>query len=171
MSRGLHRLNSLSLADAEAGLRECCGSTKWAHRMAHLRPFQSVEQLLDSADRVWGELKPEDWLEAFRCHPKIGEKKAASAQPSQTSGWSSNEQSGTRGARAELLDALAKANRAYEDRFSYIFIVCATGKSAEEMLALLEERLHNAPGSEIRIAAEEQRRITRLRLEKFLRGE
>jgi len=176
LTRGLDRLNSLSREEAETGLLKCCGSVKWAQRMAQLRPFQTAEELHDSASRVWWELQQEDWLEAFRQHPqigekKIGEKKAAVAKAPQTSKWAGDEQSGTRNARPELLDALAQANRKYQERFGYIFIVCATGKSAEEMLALLEQRLHNAPAAEIRIAAEEQSKITRLRLEKLLRGE
>ena len=171
MTRGLDRLNSLSREEAEAGFLKCCGSAKWAQRMAQLRPFQTAEQLHDSAGRVWWGLQQEDWVEAFRQHPKIGEKKAAVAQTPRTSQWAREEQSGTRNARPELLDALAQANRKYQQRFGYIFIVCATGKSAEEMLALLEQRLHNAPAAEILIAAEEQSKITRLRLEKLLRGE
>ena len=171
MPAGFDHLNELPLEEAEAAFLKCCASARWSHRMAHLCPFQSVEQLLDSADRVWGELKSGDWLEAFQQHPKIGEKRAAAAQTPQAGDWASDEQLGMRNARAELLDSLTKANRAYEDRFGYIFIVCATGKTAEEMLALLKQRLHNAPDAEIRIAAEEQRRITRLRLEKLLRGE
>ncbi len=138
--------------------------------MAHLRPFPGPEKLLEAADRVWWELQPEDWLEAFRSHPRIGEKASARGS-AQARRWSSAEQSGTRDARPELMEAVVKANRAYEARFGYIFIVCATGKSAEEMLALLEQRLQNDPGAEIRVAAEEQRKITRLRLEKLLRGE
>jgi OHCU decarboxylase len=171
LTRGLDRLNSLSREEAEAGFLKCCGSAEWAQRMAQLRPFQTPEQLHDSAGRVWWGLQQEDWLEAFRQHSKIGEKKAAGAQTARTSQWAREEQSGTRNARLELLDALAQANRKYQERFGYIFIVCATGKSAEEMLALLEQRLHNAPAAEILIAAEEQSKITRLRLEKLLRGE
>jgi OHCU decarboxylase len=171
LTRGLDRLNSLSREEAEAGFLKCCGSAEWAQRMAQLRPFQTPVQLYDSAGRVWCGLQQEDWLEAFRQHSKIGEKKAAVAQTPRTSKWAREEQSGTRNARPELLDALAQANRKYQERFGYIFIVCATGKSAEEMLALLEQRLHNAPAAEILIAAEEQSKITRLRLEKLLRGE
>lgn len=124
---------------------------------------------METADRVWWELGPEDWLEAFRGHPKIGERASADGAL-ETRRWSSAEQSGTRGARADVLEALANANRTYEARFGYIFIVCAAGKSAEEMLALLDQRLQNDPGAEIRVAAEEQCKITRLRLEKLLRG-
>ncbi len=138
--------------------------------MAQLRPFPDPEKLLEAADRVWRELGADDWLEAFRSHPRIGEKAPANDSP-QARRWSSAEQSGTRDARPNVLERLAEANRAYEVRFGYIFIVCATGKSGEEMLALLEQRLQNDPGREIHVAAEEQPKITRLRLEKLLRGE
>lgn len=171
LTDGLGRLNSSSLQEAEAEFRKCCGSSEWARRMAQLRPFRTVEQLLDSAGRVWEQLDERDWLEAFRRHPKIGEKKAAATQVPQSSAWAGEEQAGTQRAAAKILDALSHANRKYENRFGFIFIVCATGKSAAEMLALLEQRLHNSPAAEIRIAAEEQSKITRLRLEKLLRGE
>ncbi len=170
MNAGLARLNAFTLQEAETHLRKCCGSKSWARRMVHLRPFPGPEKLLQAADRVWWELQPEDWLEAFRHHPRIGGK-ASARESARSRRWSSAEQSGTRGVRPELMEALAIANRAYEARFGYVFIVCATGKSAEEMLALLDQRLQNDPGAEIRVAAEEQRKITRLRLEKLLRGE
>ncbi len=171
MNEGLERLNRLPVEEAEADLRKCCGSGNWARRLAALRPLSSVEQLLAAADRVWWQLAPGDWLEVFHGHPKIGESKAAASLSAEAQRWSSAEQAGTQGTRRELLEALAAGNRAYEARFGYIFIVCATGKTAEEMLALLAQRLQNDPGAEIRIAAEEQRKITRLRLEKLLRGE
>src|SRR5260370_13543635 len=164
-------MNAVSGEEAEAVFVKCCGSEEGAKRMAQLGLFQTAEQLHDSAGRVWWGLQQEDWLEAFRQHSKIGEKKAAVAQTPRTSQWAGEEQSGTRNARPELLDALAQANRKYQERFGYIFVVCATRKSAEEMLALLEQRLHNAPAAEIRIAAEEQSKITRLRLEKLFLGE
>ena len=122
-----------------------------------------------TSDRIWWELGPKDWLEAFSRHPKIGDSAAARAGSAQTQRWSSEEQAGVRSASQEVLAALAEANRAYQDRFGYIFIVCATGKTSEEMLALLRHRFQNDPGAELPIAAEEQRKITRLRLEKFLR--
>jgi OHCU decarboxylase len=136
--------------------------------MAAERPFEVVAELLESTDRIWWELEPKDWLEAFSHHPKIGEKRAAPAQSSEAARWSEQEQVGTRNAREELLRELAALNRAYEERFGFIFIVCATGKTTEEMLALLRERLGNDLDTELRIAAEEQRRITHLRLRKLL---
>jgi len=127
--------------------------------MAEGRPFQSLAELLETGDRIWWSLRPEDWLEAFAAHPRIGEK---------GSRWSEQEQAEARGADAETLAALVEANRLYESRFDHIFIVCATGKTAAEILALLRERLPNDPDAELRIAAEEQRKITHLRLEKLL---
>lgn len=169
MEAELERLNALSAKKAEAELLKCCGSANWARRMVHRRPFQGMTQLLETADHIWRDLRREDWLEAFSRHPKIGER-AAQAGSDLTSGWSAQEQAGARGTRQEVLSALAEANCAYQARFGYIFIICATGKSAEEMLALLQKRLQNDPGAELRIAAEEQCKITRLRLEKLLRS-
>ncbi len=173
MTQGIARLNALSPEETLAELLKCCGSTNWARRMAQQRPFptggDAMRRLLDSADRVWWDLGREDWLEAFSRHPRIGEKAAAKDASAETRRWSEEEQSGTRSAREQVLAALAKANRAYEQRFGYIFIVCATGKGSEEMLALLQQRLQNDPGAELRIAAEEQRRITHLRLQKLCR--
>jgi len=168
---GVARLNGVSREEAERLLLGCCGSTNWARRMVERRPFQGTSELEETADRVWRELGREDWLEAFGRHPKIGEKAAAHSASAQTRRWSEEEQAGTKAARQDVLAALVEANRAYEARFGYIFIVCATGKSSEEMLALLQDRLQNDPDTELRVAAEEQRRITRLRLEKLLRTE
>lgn len=168
---GIARLNAASREEAERLLLGCCGSTNWARGMVERRPFRGISELQETADQVWWELGREDWLEAFSRHPKIGERAAAHSTPAQTRRWSEEEQAGATGARQDVLATLAEANRAYEARFGYIFIVCATGKSSEEMLALLEDRLQNDPDTELRVAAEEQRRITRLRLEKLLRTE
>ena len=136
--------------------------------MTAARPFANVDELLTKADSTWRSLSSEDWLEAFRAHPKIGEKKAAAAQSEEARKWSAQEQSGISDAAAETMAALAAGNRDYEQRFGFIFIVCATGKSSEEMLAILQARLQNDAETEIAVAAEEQRKITRLRLEKLL---
>jgi OHCU decarboxylase len=161
-------LNSLSPAQAEAEFLKCCGSTRWAQAMTATRPFKSIDDLLAKADSVWWSLDREDWLEAFRAHPKIGEKKAAVAQSEQARSWSAQEQSGTAGGAAEIVAALAECNREYEQRFGFIYIVCAAGKSSEEMLAILKRRIQNDGETELPSAAEEQRKITRLRLEKLL---
>ena len=168
LTTGLDQLNSLSDTRAEAELLKCCGSTCWASAMTVTRPFKTIDDLLAKADSIWWSLSEEDWLEAFRAHPKIGEKKAAVAQSGEARSWSAQEQSGTEGAAAETKAALAAGNQEYKQRFGFIFIVCATGKSSEEMLTILNARMQNDPGTELRIAAEEQRKITRLRLEKLL---
>jgi OHCU decarboxylase len=162
------KLNRLSMDEARAALLACCGSTRWASEMAALRPFWDVGQLLNIGGRVWRELPKEDWLEAFRAHPKIGEKKAEKDTGAESRAWSEGEQSRTRAAPAETLDALAEANQEYEERFGFIFIICATGKTADEMLAILRGRINNDPETELRVAATEQWRITELRLRKFL---
>ena len=165
---GLRRLNSLPASDATAELLKCCGSTEWARRLSAERPFKSLDEWIDSSDHVWWSLQPRDWLEAFRSHPKIGEKKAASEVAVEAQKWSEDEQSGVRNSVPETTAALAELNREYEEKFGHIFIVCASGKSSEEMLAILRERLGNGPEKELQIAAEEQAKITRLRLAKLL---
>ena len=162
------KLNRLSVEEARAALLACCGSTRWAEAVAALRPFWDVGQLLNIGGRVWRELPREDWLEAFRAHPKIGESKAEQETGAEAQRWAEGEQARARDASDETLTALAAANREYEERFGFIFIVCATGKSAEEMLALLRGRINNDPETELRVAAAEQWRITELRLKKFL---
>ncbi|MDB4951944.1 MAG: Allantoicase [Gemmatimonadetes bacterium] len=164
---GLERLNALPADEADAEMRRCCGSPEWARRMAAARPFVSEEELLDAADATWDALPPEEWLAAFRAHPRIGERKAERPQAG-TAAWSAQEQAGVGDADADTRAALAEANRAYEERFGWIFLVCATGRTAGEMLASARARLDNEPDDELRVAADEQRRITRLRLEKLL---
>lgn len=164
----LDRLNSLPAADAERELLACCGSREWARRVAAARPFPGAAALLDDADALWGELGEADWREAFRSHPRIGERRAEAAQSERERAWSAGEQAGMDTAADDARRALAEGNREYEERFGFIYIVCATGRSADEMLGLLQRRLANDPADEIRVAAEEQRRITRLRLEKLL---
>jgi len=163
-------LNALPDAEAQAELRSCCGSTRWTREVAEARPFASVEELLEVADGVWWSLDNEDWLEAFRAHPRIGERKPAAGGATGTERWSAQEQSGMQRSQEEVRAALARGNQEYEDRFGHIFLVCATGKSGEEMLAILQERLGNDPEPELLVAAEEQRKITHLRLEKLLRS-
>jgi OHCU decarboxylase len=168
LSEAFEHLNSWPRERAEAELLKCCGSSRWARQMTAARPFQDEQELLEKADHIWWSLDGEDWLEAFSHHPKIGEKKAAQAQSAEARRWSEHEQAGATRAATQTLLALAEANRAYERRFGFIFIVCATGKTAAEMLELCEGRLNNAADVELRIAAEEQRRITQLRLKKLL---
>src|SRR6185503_1530551 len=161
-------LNSLPPNAAEAELLKCCGSKHWAQRMVAARPFTDLSQLIESGDRIWWSLTPADWLEAFHSHPKIGEKKAAVAVAREAQQWSEAEQAGVRGAAAETTAALAELNEIYQKKFGYILIVCATGKSSEEMLQILRARLPHDKDEELRIAAAEQAKITELRLRKLL---
>ena len=150
-----------TLDDAKSGLLSCCGSAKWVDAIAKARPFANWDDLAALADRIWSKLGSEDWMEAFRAHPRIGEKKAKAR-------WASDEQSGTSGASQETMNALAEGNRQYEKKFGHIYLVCATGRNADDMLANLRERMKNDAATELRVAAEEQRRITALRLEKLV---
>jgi 2-oxo-4-hydroxy-4-carboxy-5-ureidoimidazoline decarboxylase len=159
------RLDTASEADARALLARCCGSTRWVDRMLSRRPFGSAAALFDTARDVWFALEPADWREAFGHHPKIGDREALRTRFAATQSLSAREQAGVAGAAYDVLDALAEGNAHYERRFGFIFIVCATGKTAEEMLGLLRSRLDNEPGREIQIAAAEQAKITRLRLD------
>ena len=168
MEQGIERLNNLSAGEAEAELLKCCGSTRWAREVAARRPFGRADELLDAADEVWRALDVSDWLEAFSRHPKIGGQQAAGGQTPKERAWSAEEQSGVTAAGEAAREELARLNREYEERFGYIFIVCAAGKTPAEMLSLLRGRLHNDGGAEIEIAAGEQRLITRLRLRKLL---
>lgn len=169
MKRDLEWLNSLTEDEAFKEFQACCGSRSWATEMVNARPFDNVDQLKTVARDVWWKLESSDWLEAFRSHPKIGQKKPEAAASQKAQQWSGQEQSGVQNAARQTMDSIAQLNEEYEARFGYIFIVCATGKSSEEMLAILQERLANDPGDELRIAAQEQTKITELRLEKLMR--
>ena len=136
--------------------------------MTEARPFTSLDTLLASADDIWWSLDRNDWLEAFRSHPKIGEKKAADPVSTQAHQWSGQEQSGVATASQETVDSLATLNRAYEEKFGFIFIICATGKTSGEMLTALRERIEHDAADELPIAAAEQSKITALRLKKLL---
>lgn len=162
-ANGLGRLNALSPHAAERMLLAVCGSREWARSMAAARPFPSVEAALDASDRTWGALSASDWNEALASHSRIGDRAAT--------GTAAREQSAALGASPEIQAALARANAEYEEHFGRIFVVCAAGRSAREMLALCRQRLHNDPETELSAAAEEQRKINRLRLEALARGE
>jgi len=157
MTSGLERLNALGDEEAEEELRRFCGSREWARRMARARPFPDPSRAIEAAERIWGSLGKEEWGEAFRAHPRIGERRA--------SGREAAEQAGAQAAPTSVLADLADGNRLYEERFGHVFLVFATGKTGAEMLELLRQRLGNDPETELRIAAEEQRKITRRRLE------
>ena len=161
-------LNDMPADRAAPLLQSCCGAHAWVQTMLARRPFTSLDTLLDMADTVWWSLKHEDWLEAFAHHPRLGEQRAQSDTTSMARNWSADEQSRVAAAATDVLAALANANREYEARFGYICIICATAKSADEILAITRGRLSNTPSVELRIAAEEQRKITRLRLERLV---
>lgn len=167
MSAGLQQLNDSSREEAVSELLKCCGSESWANRVTDERPFHDLDSLLRTSDRIWLALDASDWLEAFGHHPRIGERKAARDVSDQSQRWSEEEQSGAGTSSEVAMRELIAANSEYESRFGFIFIVCATGKSTKEMLALLKERLKNETDKELRVAAEEQRRITNLRLKKL----
>ena len=164
----MNRLNEQAADGAQAEFLKCCGSRRWADMMTEARPFADLESLLAKAGSVWWSLSQDDWLEAFRAHPRIGQKKAAATQSQQAQSWSAQEQSGVQDSAFQTKAELAERNTAYEARFGFIFIVCATGKSAGDMLSILNRRLQNDSATELRIAAEEQRKITELRLRKLL---
>jgi allantoicase len=164
----LERFNRLPKKQAVKHLLDCCGSTKWATQMADQRPFPDPAALFQSAKSVWSALPREDWLEAFRHHPAIGATRANAKRSPTASRWSASEQSTAQAASREVLAALLSENNAYAQKFGYVFLICATGKSSEEILHALRQRISNNPETELRIAAEEQDKITRLRLEKLL---
>jgi 2-oxo-4-hydroxy-4-carboxy-5-ureidoimidazoline decarboxylase len=163
----INRINNLSDDEIKKELSLCCGSTKWVEQMIKRRPFQSEDELLDTAEKIWFNLSKEDWLEAFSHHPKIGDINSLKEKFANTKQWAEGEQSGVKTASSDILIELAEGNKLYEEKFGYIFIVCATGKSASEMLSILKERLNNDPSTEIKISAEEQNKITKIRLQKL----
>jgi allantoicase len=165
----IDKLNRLSRTQAKKALLDCCGSHRWAEQMAARMPFASVAALLQTADELWKQLGREQWMEAFQHHPPIGGKRAKTKQSSTAQKWSTKEQSASQKASAEVLAALAAENQAYEEKFGCVFLICATGKTSEEILESLRQRISNNPETEMNIAAEEQRKITRLRLEKLLK--
>jgi OHCU decarboxylase len=161
-------LDAMPAERAAELLRACCGAARWVSAMLARRPFGSEPALLRAADEVWQALDPTDWREAFAHHPRLGEAQSTAPQDERARGWSSTEQVGLRDAATDVLVQLVDANARYEARFGYICIICATGRGAEEMLAITRARLGNSAEVELRVSAEEQRRITRLRLEKLL---
>lgn len=170
---GLKYLRSMPVPELEEALRSCCGSTAWVRamvdeRLRNEKTFSSLDVLKKRAGELWAGVTAKDWEEAFGCHPRIGEKKAQAAQTATSAAWSAGEQAKVAEASAAVLDELRAVNRAYEEKFGRIYIVCATGRSAEEMLAIAKERMANDEKTELERAAEEQRKITELRLEKLV---
>lgn len=165
----LARFNQLALSQAEARLTQCCGSSAWVAQLVDRRPFESVASLSEASREAFAALAEYDWLEAFSHHPRIGDLKALKEKFAATAGWASGEQSGALGASEETLRALAAGNDDYLSKFGFVFLVCATGKGADEMLYLLRARLPHTREEELRLAGIEQQKITALRLEKLLR--
>ena len=157
----------LGITEKKALLHSCCGSNTWINNMLTALPAEDLVDLLEIAEEQWYLCHEPDWQEAFSQHPKIGDIETLKEKFAATAQWAEGEQSSVKEASEQTLQQLANGNQAYEQRFGYIFIVCATGKSADEMLQLLQQRLYNNPEVEIQIAMEEQLKITKLRLEKL----
>ena len=163
-------INSVPDPEAQASLMRVCHSSVWVECMIAARPFAAVDDLHIQADAIWRTLSEKDWLEGFAGHPRIGDvdalrkKYAAAAKP----GWESGEQAGASVASEEVLTALKEGNDAYEEKFGFIFLVCATGKTADQMLELLRQRLPNERAAELLVAVGEQSKITTIRLDKLL---
>jgi len=170
VSEVLVRWNGLPPEEAVREILPCCGSRTWATRMVLKRPVQDEVSLLATSDVVWQSLSETDWLEAFGSHPRIGETRAENTGPAQSSTWSAQEQQKAATGDEAVKMALLWGNREYEQKFGRIFIVCATGISASEILEILRRRLHNDEATELRQAAEEQRKIMHLRLKKWIAG-
>jgi 2-oxo-4-hydroxy-4-carboxy-5-ureidoimidazoline decarboxylase len=168
MSDVLDRWNQLPAQEAAQRILHCCGSMAWARELAARRPLPDETSLLKASDQIWNSLPEQDWVEAFSKHPRIGERKAPATASAQSAAWSAQEQQNMASAEDAVLHALAEANREYEERFGRVFMVCATGKGASEILEILRRRLHNDDATELRDSAEEQRKITNLRLKKWL---
>lgn len=164
----LHEFNILPKEQLVTELIKCCGSSAWVNKMLPFIPADDMVELLEDAEEQWYKCTEADWKEAFAHHPKIGDVESLTKKFASTAQWASGEQSGIKAASRQTIEALAEGNLEYEKKFGYIFIICATGKSAEEMLALLQSRLPNNPEDEIQIATDEQNKITKLRIEKLL---
>jgi len=161
-------LNVLSNAQLFIDLEKCCGSSEWIKKVIAARPYKDREDLYQTSDNIWASLSEDDYLEAFTHHPQIGDIESMKKKFASTANWAKNEQKGSSQASIEVLSALKTANQEYLAKFGFIFIVCATGKTAQQMLNLLNQRRPNDRSIEIKIAALEQNKITHLRIEKLL---
>jgi OHCU decarboxylase len=169
MNSVLQSWNAVDAAAAIEAMISCCGARRWAEAMVARRPIPGIVELSMAADEEWARMRETDWMEAFACHPRIGGRKAQYAS-ARSSAWSSQEQASTQTAAERVLAELATGNEKYEERFGFTYIVCATGKSAEEMLDILNRRVASDRATELREAAEQQRQITQIRLGKWLIG-
>lgn len=168
MNETLARWNQLSAEEAAQEILSCCGSSAWAGAMAARRPVNEEMTLINISDGIWHQLSEADWMEAFAKHPRIGERKAPEQASSRSASWSEQEQANASVADRMIRNELAAANEQYEQRFGRVFLVCASGKSATEILDILRQRIRNDDTTELLEAAEQQRQITNLRLKKWL---
>jgi 2-oxo-4-hydroxy-4-carboxy-5-ureidoimidazoline decarboxylase len=169
MVKGIDRINALSTEEAQAGFLRTCGCLRWAAELAAARPFVDEAALFAKAHEAWAKATREELLEAFAHHPRIGDPGSAkTANDAKGHAWASSEQAGVATAEDEVKRRLAEGNRAYDAKFGHVYLVCATGKSAAEMLAILDERIGHTASEELSIAAGEQEKITRIRLERWL---
>lgn len=167
MNEILAKWNRAAEKEALEAMMSCCGARRWAEAMTALRPMESIAALSKAADRVWSTMQEADWLEAFARHPRIGQRNAAHTTM-QSAQWSRQEQAGSALATEKVLTELTELNALYEERFGFTYIVCATGKTADEMLLILKTRVNSDRDSELHEAAEQQRQIMQLRLGKWL---
>ena len=168
MNATLAAWNAAGETEARSAMLACCGAKQWADAMVALRPIASVFVLSEEADRVWDTMQETDWLEAFACHPRIGERNVPAHVGADSAAWSRAEQARTNSASDDVLAEIAAGNQKYEELFGFTYIVCAIGKSAGEMLAILKRRLGSTRDAELREAAEQQRQIMQIRLGKWL---
>jgi len=166
----IKQLNHMLHNDLLIELEKCCGSSEWVKGMVNSRPFYDKESLHEISDKIWGGVSSKDFLEAFTHHPQIGDVDSLKKKFASTANWAGNEQKGASQASDEILEQLKRANDKYLKCFGFIFIVCATGKTAKEMLDLLNDRMGNDEAIELHIAATEQNKITHLRLDKLLKS-
>jgi len=164
----LEELNKIDSEEAVIELTKCCGAHHWVDRMVSSRPFEDQDALFDAAEEFWFDGGESDWLEAFTHHPKIGDVESLSEKYANTKAWAGTEQKSVDTAPLAVVEKLAELNALYEHTFGFIFIVCATGKTAEEMLEILESRIGNEYQEELKIAMVEQYKITTLRMKKLI---
>lgn len=167
----IDQLNHLLKDQLKTELTKCCGSSAWVNEMIEAFPIKHFGELLSIAEQKWNQCTEADWLEAFEHHPKIGDINSLKEKFANTAKWAEGEQAAVQQTSLDVIEDLAEGNAAYEAKFGYIFIVCATGKSGEEMLSILQSRLPNEPEEEIKIAAAEQGEITAIRLRKLVNNE
>ncbi len=164
----LEKINTLSHEEAFKAFTRCCGSHNWVNKMISSRPFKSINETIEISENIWNSLNEKDWLEAFEHHPLIGDIDSLKEKYSSSKILAEREQAGVNEASILTITELSKFNADYLKKFGFIFIVCATGKSADEMLSIIKERIKNDPVTEIKTAMKEQGKITKLRLEKIL---